>query len=258
MAKKLAERDFYEIISVFSMIGGFTIIALLTLIDTIILSQATTIEENQTTNQTTLPEGTTSASPGDIRDSRTLSLFSQETRTELLSLREEDLRDSLSTFRDAFEINNEANASGPRATNTTTTPEGSLVVKYHLIPSEVVRNEYSVIMLGFTNNEGDLLSNVNYKIEFEGTETNTPARFAPRGLDMKVIDEDTFASGSEEEPAQHSVRIIVESFNGVTSNEAAVAQVMVVPEYPLPYIILIIAPLIGTMTLLARLRYWWS
>lgn len=201
-------------------------------------------------------DNATTAGNYEIIDSDTLNLFSESTRDELLSkLSNAELDSLLSSFRQNFDRasgQSAASAASPAATggndgNIKTLPDGSLTIIYRFEPSKLIRTDHSELMLKFLNNSsGDAASDVKYKIEFDQANTKPIEGFAPKGLDIRVIDKDTFLEGSDAEPSNYTITIKVEHFDSIASSkESASTEIAVVPEYPVYYTVLL---LIGVLT----------
>ena len=91
--------------------------------------------------------------------------------------------------------------------------------QYTINSGQIIRENYSIIMLKFTDINNNLLNNpINYKITIQDRTTDsiifTQNRFTNNGLDLMVIDENTFLKGDANNPASYQMWIHIDSLNG--------------------------------------------
>ena len=119
-----------------------------------------------------------------------------------------------------------------------TTPTRSYVISYSWEPAEkITKEKYSILMLKFTDTLGNIIRNkdIDYNIMIRDNNSNIIFQkqgSTPTGVDLKVINENTFPiGGSLLNPKMYNIQIDVNGIDGkLISEHALLPSVAVVSE----------------------------
>jgi hypothetical protein len=156
----------------------------------------------------------------------TVTTTNTNSREELLNkvATEEELLgilDKLRVFTESFPCDI---TSGTDFSNgvVTTEPEGSVKICYMWEPSQIVKEKYSVLMLKFIDSSNELMKK---KIDYAISITHgldpvfTKIGSTSTGVDLKIIDENTFSTDSAINPINYDMNIAIPSVDDIPINE---------------------------------------
>ena len=115
----------------------------------------------------------------------------------------------------------------------TTGPTGALNIYYICEPQSVIQDKYSILMLKFMDDSGQLVKKkIDYNILISNGSNSEFQKYGSTStaMDLKIIDEKTFPTKSTINPVDYWVKINVPSVNDVPVNESA--QPLKVPQNP--------------------------
>jgi hypothetical protein len=163
----------------------------------------------------------------DVEGSETAEeIGSTSSRDELLNKvsTEEELLAILDKFRDFID------ASPPTFSSVsdfpkgviTTEPTGSVKIYYAWEPPQIIKDKYSVLMLKFTD-PSEKISNqkIDYTISIRNGTNSEFQKYGSTstGVDLKIIDENTFPGASTISPVDYDVIITIASIDNIQVDE---------------------------------------
>lgn len=177
-----------------------------------------------------------------LKNNETQLNYSSINNTDIISTREklidkvstvQDLDTILNKFRDFVNVySNSDNSNIATNGNKTiaTSNLGSTHIyysinpQYAVNPEQIVKGNYSIMMLKFTDLNKNILNNpLNYKITIKDPIDNriifTKSVFTNNGADLQVIDENAFSKGEVGNPIYYQMWINIISIDGKAVNE---------------------------------------
>ena len=176
--------------------------------------------------------------PGDLGDGSQSFGGNTNSRLELTNKvsSEQELLSILEKFKNFMDTDPSVFAPYPENLSlgkVTTGPTGALNIYYSWEPQSVIQDKYSILMLKFMDDSGQLVKKkIDYNILISNGSNSEFQKYGSTStaMDLKIIDEKTFPTKSTINPVDYSVKINVPSVNDVPVNESA--QPMKVPQNP--------------------------
>ena len=176
--------------------------------------------------------------PGDLGDGSQSFGGNTNSRLELTNKvsSEQELLSILEKFKNFMDTDPSVFAPYPENLSlgkVTTGPTGALNIYYSWEPQSVIQDKYSILMLKFMDDSGQLVKKkIDYNILISNGSNSEFQKYGSTStaMDLKIIDEKTFPTNSTINPVDYSVKINVPSVNDVPVNESA--QPLKVPQNP--------------------------
>ena len=137
---------------------------------------------------------------------------------------EEELLDVLDNFREFTESSScdFTSVSDPSKGAITTEPTGSVKICYMWEPSQITNDRYSILMLKFTDASDEVMKKkIDYTISIKNEIDSVYKKLGTTstGLDLKIIDENTFSMASAINQVNYDMNIAIPSMDEIPINE---------------------------------------